>query len=148
MLSGNDIMIIVYYLVFNCCACLLKTPCAISDEPIDDIKEMQKQLSELVDGIDHMEAKVDNTNIDVSDARVQSPLFKGKVAEGNPFDTPEIGFPTPAGKFLASADGYWVLLAPNALKPGPHDISVKGFVPLGPGIPDFVIDVSYRVNIK
>ena len=78
--------------------------------------------------------------------RVQSALFKVDVAKDNPFDAPDIGFPTPPGKFLATADGYWLILKP--LSPGPHDIHVQGFVPVGSGLPDFVIDVAYHITVK
>lgn len=129
-------------------ACLITTPCAFPDEPVKDIKEGQRQLKLLVDAVGHVEAVVDDSQIDVTNSRVQTPSFKVNVVEGNPFDAPEIGFPTPAGNFRATADGYWLLLKQGTLSPGPHDISVKGFVPVGPGLPDFVIDVTYHIIIN
>ena len=130
-------------------ACLLTTPCANANEPVNNMKDLQNELSGLVNGVRETRAFIEGpggvTQLDTSNSRVQTASFKVNVAEDNPFDAPEIGFPTPAGEFRATADGYWVLLKP--LSPGDYTIHVQGFVPVGPGLPDFVIDVTYHITV-
>ena len=137
---------IITFPVLNA-ACLLGDICEHPGEPVTDIKELKRQVTEQVDAVGTVEAEVDHKSIDLSDARVQSPLFKVKVAEGNPFDQPP-DFPIPPGNFIAFADGYWVSLRPYSLSVGQHEIHFKGTVPVGNGFPDFVLDVTYHITIK
>jgi hypothetical protein len=125
-------------------ACLLTTPCANANEPVNNIKEMQNQLKGLVDGVRETKAFVDGVQLDTSNSRVQSKVFEVKVADNSPFDQPP-DFPTPPGKFIATADGYWLFLKP--LSQGPHTIHVQGFVPISQ-TQDFVIDVTYHITVK
>lgn len=107
-----------------------------------------REVTEQVDAVEAgtVEAEVDGKSINLDNARVQSPLFKVKVAEDSPFDQPP-DFPTSPGNFLAFADGIWVSLKPHALSVGPHEIHFKGTVPVE-GFPDFVLDVTYHITIK
>jgi hypothetical protein len=125
-------------------ACLLTTPCAFPSTPVNNIKKMQDELKELVNGVKEVRAFVDGTQLDTSNSRVQSALFPVKVANNSPFDQPP-DFPTPPGRFMATADGYWLFLKP--LSQGPHVIQVQGFVPISP-TDDFVIDVTYHITVK
>ena len=132
-------------------ACLLTTPCANPNESVDNMKDLQSELSALVNGVRETRATIQKegegvTQLDTSNSRVQTASFKVNVAEDNPFDAPEIGFPTPAGEFRATADGYWVLLKP--LSPGTYTIHVQGFVPQPPPAADFVIDVTYHITVE
>lgn len=130
-------------------ACLLTTPCATQNAPVNDMKELQNELSAIIDGVRETRAFITTngheTQLDTSNSRVQTASFKVNVAEDNPFDAPDIGFPTPPGEFRAAADGYWVILKP--LSPGEYDIHVQGFVPQTPPAADFVIDVTYHITV-
>jgi hypothetical protein len=137
---------IITFPVLNA-ACLLGDVCAIPKEPVTDINEMKKQVSEQVDAVGTVQAEIDGKKINLDNARVQSPLFKVTVAKDTPFDQPP-DFPTPPGNFIAFADGYWVSLRPSSLSVGPHEIHFKGTVPVGGGFPDFVLDVTYHITIK
>jgi hypothetical protein len=137
---------IITFPVLNA-ACLLGDVCEHPREPVTDIKELKRQVKEQVDAVGTVEAEVDHKSIDLTKARVQSPLFRVDVAEDNPFDQPP-DFPIPPGNFIGFADGYWVSIQPNSLSVGPHEIHFKGTVPVGNGFPDFVLDVTYHITIK
>ena len=107
-------------------ACLLGDVCEHPGEPVTNIKELKRQVTEQVDAVGTVEAEVDHKSIDLTKARVQSPLFRVNVVEDNPFDQPP-EFPTPPGNFLfAFADGYWVSLQPYILRERSHQIHFKG----------------------
>lgn len=125
-------------------ACLLTTPCANGQTPVNNLQQMQKELKGLIDGVRATKAFVDGIQLDTSHNRVQTPAFEVKVADNSPFDQPP-DFPTPPGKFVATADGYWLFLRP--LSQGPHVIHVQGFVPISQ-TQDFVIDVTYHITVK
>ena len=125
-------------------ACLLTTPCATGGEPVNNINQMQKELRELIDGVRETKAFVDGVQLDTGNTRIQSPVFQVRVADDSPFDMPP-DFPTPPGKFIATADGYWLYLRP--LSPGEHTLQVQGFVPIGGGA-EFVIDLTYHITVK
>lgn len=137
---------IITFPVLNA-ACLLGDVCEHPGEPVTDIKEMKRQVTEQVDAVGTVEAEVDHKSIDLAKARVQSTLFRVNMVEDNPFDQPP-QFPIPPGNFIAFADGYWVSLQPYSLSVGPHEIHFKGTVPVGEGFPDFVVDVTYHITIK
>lgn len=138
---------IISFPVLNA-ACLLGDICEHPGEPVTDIKELKRQVSEQVDAVGTVQAEIDGKSIDLKNARVQSPLFKTSVAKDTPFDQPP-DFPIPASSNqIAFADGYWVSIQPSSLSAGPHDIHFKGTVPVGGGFPDFVLDVTYHITIK
>lgn len=76
-------------------ACLLGDVCEHPGEPVTDIKELKRQVSEQVDAVGTVQAEIDGKSIDLKNARVQSPLFKTSVAKDTPFDQPP-DFPIPA----------------------------------------------------
>ena len=126
---------------------MLGDVCEHPGEPVKDIKELKRQVSEQVDAVGTVQAEIDGKSIDLKNARVQSPLFKVSIVKDNPFDQPP-DFPTPPGNFIAFADGYWVSIQPSSFSAGPHEIHFKGTVPVGGGFPDFVLDVTYHITIK
>ena len=107
-----------------------------------DIKQLQQEVSHFIDLVKFKEAILDGQSIDLSHARVQSPLFKTKVAVDNPF-----GEPPEASAKTAFADGYWVLLKP--LSVGDHVLHFKATFDLSSlGLPDFTTEVTYHLTIE
>jgi hypothetical protein len=121
-------------------ACIIGHPCL--SPVVSDIKQLKKEVSHFIDLLKNAEASLDGHSIDLSHARVQSPLFKTKVAVGNPFNEP----PESNAK-VAFADGVWVLLKP--LSVGNHEIHFKGTFDLSSlGAPDFTTEVTYHLTVK
>jgi hypothetical protein len=123
-------------------ACLLGHPCL--SPTVTDIKQLKQEVLHFVDlvKIKEAEASLDGQSIDLSHARVQSPLFKTKVAVDNPF-----GEPPESKATTAFADGYWVLLKP--LSVGSHTIHFKATFDLSElGLPDFTTEVTYHLTVE
>ena len=129
--------------------CLLNVqkpiPCFFPNQPVTDFKTLQKQVKQSVDAVKKKTLELDGEAIDVANARVQSHSFKVNVADGNPFDAADFGFPVPGGDYIANADGYWALLKP--LTVGKHDLHIQAVIGVE-GADDFVVDVTYHITIK
>jgi hypothetical protein len=121
-------------------ACLIGHPCL--SPKVTDINQLKQEVSHFVDLVKFREASLDGQSIDLSHARVQSPLFKTKVAVDNPF-----GEPPEAKATTAFADGYWVLLKPLSI--GDHVLHFKATFDLSSlGLPDFTTEVTYHLTIE
>jgi hypothetical protein len=86
-----------------------------------------------------IEASIDGVSLrNLSDYRVQSPVFSVTLPEGNILDV-ESGTYAPM-----VSDGYWLMLVP--LSAGVHTIHVKGII-TGGVFEEFESDVTYHLTV-
>lgn len=100
-----------------------------------DVPALRASAAAAVDNPTTLEVSVDGVPLqDLSDYRVQSPVFSLTLPEDAVFGLPS-GTSTPN-----LSDGYWLLLAP--LSAGMHTISFKGVSNSG-----FTVEVTYNLTI-
>jgi hypothetical protein len=109
-----------------------------NNTPFNTVGEVRKLVTENIDQAHNLHASVDGVNINLDNARAQSPPFLFTLGDDNIFKAP-------AGTYRALSDGYWVALKP--LSVGEHEISFsgEGVDPLGN---PFSVDVTYHITVK
>lgn len=116
--------------------------CSTAEHGLTSEEEMRKCAKQDQDKVNLVRVTVDGVDVpDVTDYRVQSPLFNLSLPEDN-----TIG--VPAQETPAVSDGYFVLLKP--LSRGEHEIRSTG--PLADvtvqGTQNFASDVIYHITVE
>jgi len=99
--------------------------------------ELRASIGAILDQATAVSCELDGVSLtNLSDYRVQSPLYQIALPASNLADVPG------GGTGLSVADGYYVMI--TALNSGPHTIHTHGEVPtLG-----FVQDITYNLTIE
>jgi hypothetical protein len=122
---------VIFFPVINTFATVDK-----NDPNFNTIDKTKTAIKESIDKATDLQVSVDGVNINLDNARAQSPPFSVKVPRDNVLGPPEIAGTYP----LAFSDGYWVGLEP--LDPGEHTIHFAG---TGDG---FSLEVTYHITVQ
>lgn len=114
-------------------------------ETEDELREAAAFFADFIDP-NSVYLEIDGSDVDVSESRVQSPLFEfGPLPENNILAS--FGYDAPAGAVSPSvADGYYALV--NPLSVGTHTLHFGGAADLSSvGGPLFILDITYTINV-
>jgi hypothetical protein len=108
-----------------------------------DVPTLREAAEESMDPVT-IEASIDGVPLrNLNDYRVQSPVFRVTLPEGN---VPElIGLPAPSGTYKPMvSDGYWLMHTP--LSAGAHTIHFKSIITGGPFVGTNT-EVTYHLTV-
>jgi hypothetical protein len=118
--------------VFDCEPTNLGVPC--------DVPALRAAAAASMDSVT-MEASIDGVSLrNLSDYRVQSPVFSVTLPEGN-----VVSDAVPSGTYAPMvSDGYWLMLVP--LSAGKHTIHFKGII-TGGAFEGFETEETYNLTV-